>query len=377
MLASETIRIFKLILSSKFIFKKPLKKKYLIFDLRNKDLLYRYIDKNNSNILFTRGEQINFYVFFYSLVEFGFKDLHFNYIKSYIKLTKPKFCITLNHPKIYFYKIKNYFKHITVIAIQNGHSYIFKNKFIQNLKKTKKNYNLSADYILTINRFFSQKLFKKYIKSNFVEIGSFKNNYYYKKKNKKRKSIAFISQWRPPDVVSKIKNSNVEVFYQTAEIILPKLLQYSVENNLKLEIFGSEWDPREKIYYQKILKSKNWIFKKRKKNNYSYYNTDQMEFIVFIYSSLGFESLARGNKTVSFYFSKKSVFNRKFKNFGFNFLNDKGNLWTNENNKKEFYRLMNYAKNTTIRDWKKDNQETIKKIMEIDIDNTKFKKLIS
>lgn len=110
----------------------------MIFDSRNKDLLYRYIDKNNSNILFTRGEQINFYVFFYSLVEFGFKDLHFNYIKSYIKLTKPKFCITLNHPKIYFYKIKNYFKHITVIAIQNGHSYIFKNKFIQNLKKQKK-----------------------------------------------------------------------------------------------------------------------------------------------------------------------------------------------------------------------------------------------
>lgn len=370
-------RLIKLILKSKFLFNKPSKKKYLIIDSRNKNLLFRYINKNDSNILYTRGESINLYVLFYSLFSFGFKDVHFSYIKSFIKLSKPEYCITLNHPKVYFYKIKNIYKKITTIAFQNGHTFIFKSKFIANLKEEKKKNKLSADYIFTINKFFTENLFKKYIKSKYFEVGSFKNNFYYKKKiNKKRKSIAFISQWRTPEVIKKLNDPYLSTFYNTAEKILPKLQNFSNKNNFKLEIFGSEWDPREKMYYKKILKNDDWIFRKRKKNNYSYQNTDKVEFVVFVDSSLGFESLARGNKTISFYFQKKFKNSNKFRQFGFNFLRNKGKFWTDENNNKEFSRLIDYVKNVNLINWKIDNFKTIKKIMENDPNNRKFQKII-
>tara|TARA_B100000787_G_C16169787_1_gene285839 strand:+ start:390 stop:1538 length:1149 start_codon:yes stop_codon:yes gene_type:complete len=374
---SSKFRILKLISKSKFLFNKPIKKNYLIIDARNKNLLFRYIDKKNTNILYTRGEFINLYVLFYTLFSFGFKNIHFNYIKSFIKFSEPKYCITLNHPKAYFYKIKNINQNIITIAFQNGHTFIFNNKFIRDLKIEKQKNKLSTDYIFTINKYFTENLFKKYIKSKYIEIGSFKNNFYFTKKiNKKRKSIAFISQWRTPEYLSKLKNPALNTFYNTTKKILPKLQKFSNKNNLKLEIFGSEWDTREKMFYSKILRNNNWIFRKRKKNNYSYQNTDKVEFVVFVDSSLGFESLARGNKTISFYFQEKFINANKFKGFGFNFLKNKGKFWTNENSDKEFNRLINYAKNISLINWKKNNSKTIKKIMEHDSDNKEFQKII-
>lgn len=370
-------RLIYLLLKSQFLFNKPIEKKYLIIDSRNKNLLFRYIDKNDSNVLHTRGECINLYVLFYSLFSFGLRDFHFSYIKSYIKLSNPEYCITLNHPKVYFYKIKNIYKNITTIVFQNGHTFIFNNKFIEALKTESKKNKLSADYILTTNKFFTENLFKKYIKSKYIEVGSFKNNFYYKKiKNKKRKSIAFISQWRPPEYMHTAKNP-VYTFYNTATKILPKLQNFTNKNNLKLEIFGSEWDPREIIFYNKILGNKNWVFQKRNTKNYSYQNTDKVEFVVFVDSSLGFESLARGNKTISFYFQTKFNNSNRFKNFGFNFLKNKGKFWTDENSDQEFNRLINYVKKIEIDQWKKENFSIINKIMQYDQNNLKFKKLLS
>ena len=376
--AFPKFRILKLILRAKFLFNKPNKKKYLIIDSRNINLLYKYINKKDINILHTRGEFINLYVLFYGLLIFGYKDIHFNYIKSYIKLSDPKYCITLNHPKVYFYKIKNININITTISLQNGHTFIFNSKFIEALKTESKKNKLSADYILTINKYFTENLFKKYIKSKCIEIGSFKNNFYVKKKiNKKRKSIAFISQWRPPEYLHAAKDPALYAFYDTATKILPKLQNFTNKNNLKLEIFGSDWDPREIIFYNKILGNNNWVFQKRKTNNYSYQNTDKVEFVVFVDSSLGFESLARGNKTISFYFQKKFNNSNRFKNFGFNFLKNKGKFWTDKNSDQEFNRLINYVKKIEIDQWKKENFSIINKIMQYDQNNLKFKNLLN
>jgi surface carbohydrate biosynthesis protein len=371
------LRILKILLKSKFILQKPKKKKYLIFDGRNKNLLFKYIKNNDSSVIYTRGEEINLYVLTLSFFEFGFRNIHFNYIKTYIKFTDPKFCITLNHPKVYFYKIKNLYKNIKTIAFQNGHTFIFNSKFIKQLKKEKKA-NLEADYIFSINNFFTKKLFRKYIKGQYIEVGSFKNNFYKKKKTfQKRKSIAFVSQWRTPESYDNQREPSILSFFNTAKKILPKLENYVIKKNLKLEILGSEWDSREKVFYNKILKSKRWIFKNRSLKNQSYYSTDKVKFVVFVDSSLGFESLARGNKTVSFYFLDKTIKTKKFNHFGFDFLKNKGNFWTNENTDQEFDRIISYVEKISNKQWKKENSSIINKIMQYDHGNHKFKKLLS
>ena len=102
----EYKRIFFLLFSCKFVFTSPKKKDFLIIDGKRKELIFNYIDENRCNILHTRGEYLNLYILLLSLFTLNFKSFHLNYINTYIKVSKPKCCITLNHPKIYFFNIR-------------------------------------------------------------------------------------------------------------------------------------------------------------------------------------------------------------------------------------------------------------------------------
>ncbi len=171
---------------------RPKKKSFLVFDKRNLFMLKKYINDKNINVLSTRGEDINIYILIYTIIKYGFKNFRTNYINSFIKITCPKCCITLNHAFFLFYKIKEQNKDIITIAVQNGHILIkddqyrflqiLKNDFKKSKKKPK------CDYILTQNDFFSKKFFNKYFNTKTIEIGSYRNNFYKKKIFKKEKN---------------------------------------------------------------------------------------------------------------------------------------------------------------------------------------------
>ncbi len=376
---TNLIYILKLFLKSKKIFIKPSKKKFLIIDSRNHFLLEEFLKKRNFNILYTRGEEINLYVLAHAILKLDFKNIGLCYINAYIKLTKPKCCITLNHAKLYFYKIKQHNKGLITIAIQNGHTYLKYpyDKFLNSIKKENFTFgkkNLSADYVFSHNNYFSKYLFKKYIKCKTLEIGGFKNNYYFKKKAIKKKNvISFISQLRFSDTDDEnFKNK----LYEAEKIVAPNLYKFCKKNNFILEILGSDWNStKEKKFYKKYIKNDDWIYRKRKKDNYSYYLTDQASIVVGIDSNLVFESMARGNKTIAL--NLRHNWHNSYYNFGFNFLKDRGNFWTNYFSVRELNRLMNYAKRTSLKKWKKDNALFINKIMHYDSRNKQFKKIIS
>ena len=373
----QFLLLIKLFLAAKKKWSKPEKKDFLIIDIRYSHLLLRYIDKKNINILPTRGEEINLYVVFYCLFNFNIKELALSYINAYIKITKPKCCITLNHAKASFYKIKKFNKNLTTIAFQNGHTHLKdpNNKFVSFLKKKKINKVLNADHILTHNNFFNKNLFNRYIKGKTHVVGSFRNNYFFKKDftQSKRKSIAYISQFRLHVLVKNISN---KVFYDTERKILPQLHNFCKKNKFNLEILGSEWAPsKEKKFYADIFKNNDWTFRKRTIKNLSYYHTDKVEIVVFVDSNLGFESLARGNKTVSFNFRKN--FHSSYNKFGLDFLKERGKFWTTLDTEAEFNRIMNYVKKTSAKQWHEDNILTINQIMGYDPNNLYFQKILS
>tara|TARA_B100001057_G_scaffold94823_1_gene91251 strand:+ start:148 stop:1287 length:1140 start_codon:yes stop_codon:yes gene_type:complete len=368
-------RLINLVINSKFTFQKPDKKKFLIIDGRKKNLLFRYLNRKKCNIIHTRGETMNLYVFFVSLFTVNFSNLYINYINTFIRITKPKFCITLNHPKIYFYKLKNIHKNLTTIVFQNGHINLNKkNIFFKELLNENKK-NLKVDYIFSHNSFFSKNLFQRFIKAKYINTGSFRNNFFFKKKiNNKKKIIYFISQFRMPESIRSMGYS-YEQFYITEFLILPKIFNFAKKNNFSFEILGSEWNSfEEKKFYSKILNNNDWIYHKKNRDGKSYYRTDHASINIFVDSNLGFESLARGNKTISFNFKRK--IDPMYNKFGLKFLNEKGKFWTNIDSDNEFYRLMNYAKNVNSINWKRDNTKIIKKIMEYDPDNRELKKII-
>ena len=373
------IHILKIFLKAKKVFFKPLKRKYLVIDSRNFFLLKNYLGNKNFNVIHSRGEEINLYVVIYALLNLNFRNLQLSYINAYIKLTKPKCCITLNHAKLFFYQIKKYNQDLITIVFQNGHVFLkypyskFLNAIRQeNLKFGKK--NLSVDYAFSHNSYFSTNLFKKYVKCQTIEVGGFKNNHYFKKKKiKKKKIITFISQFRLDLWDTEFITKD---FYESEKLLLPNLYRFCKKNDFSLEILGSEWDPKKEInFLKKILKNNDWTFHKRTINNYSYSLTDQSSIVVFIDSNLGWESLGRGNKTVSF--SLRDGYHASYYNSGFEFLKKNGNFWTTFFSDVEFNRVMNYAKNTSLKKWRTDNALLIKQIMQYDYRNKEFKKILS
>ena len=73
----------------------------------------------------------------------------FNYVVTYIEITKPKLIITGNDNLFWFYKLKSIFPKIKFASIQNG----FRNKlFFKELSKISKRKRLFSDYIFTHNK---------------------------------------------------------------------------------------------------------------------------------------------------------------------------------------------------------------------------------
>ena len=377
---NKIIYILNLFLKSKKIFSKPKKKKFIIIDQRHllhvKGFIKDLIKKSDLNILPIRGEEINIYVLLYSFYKFNIdpKNIQLNYIISYIYLSQAKCCITLNHTRILFYKLKEYHKKLITISLQNGHIHVNDKyyKFSNELKKQKN--KLKADYIFTQSKFFEEKFFKKYIDAKYFDVGSYRNNFYLKKNKLKKNVISFISQFRFHLHTKKslLKGG----FYDTEKKILPLIYNFCKKNKFRLEILGSEWDEeREKNFYKSILYNNDWVFHKRTSQNKSYNFTDTSELNIFVDSNLGFESLARGNKTVSFNFRKS--WNKSYYKWNLDFLNDKGKFWTNTYNISEFNRIMKYGIHTNLKNWKKDNIKVINKLMTYDPKNSKIKKIIN
>ena len=97
------------------------------------------------------------------------------YFSLQIKDINPKIVITYIDNKILFYQLKNIIRNneIKFISIQNGTRRKIADLFgvIENYK------NLSSDFYFVWGNVVAKNL-SKYISSNFVKIGSLKNNNY-------------------------------------------------------------------------------------------------------------------------------------------------------------------------------------------------------
>jgi hypothetical protein len=74
-------KLFKIILSIKFKFSKPLKKKILIYDEYSIKFSKVLFKKKNYEILRTRFEEINLFILIKTIFKHGFVNLIFNYDK--------------------------------------------------------------------------------------------------------------------------------------------------------------------------------------------------------------------------------------------------------------------------------------------------------
>lgn len=336
------LKIFLLLLKFKINFKKLNNDKILLLDVIFKDILETIFNKK-IEILKIRYEELNFYILI-KLIFSKKKKNFFNYVVTYIETVKPKLIITGMDNLIWFYKLKFIFPEIKFVSIQNG----FRNKlFFEQIKKEK---NLSCDFIFTFSKNVSN-LYKKYISTKTIEIGSIKNNFINKKKNKKKKTILFISGGFEQKKNEKhIYEDNKTFFffndYFKKDIILIRnLLKYCKKYNMNfifLPKYSSSKGLKEiQFYLKEFNNSKIKFIRKKDKSPTIYKIADNSMITITTTSTFGFENIARGNDTAIF--NNKIEVSKKIMDIFWNFnFKKKGYFWSNKCNFEEVERVLNF-----------------------------------
>ena len=368
----KIILILKVFFSAKKKFQKPKKNKIILYKYEGLELLNKYVKENI--IVLDPFREIYLIVLIKSLLNFSFQNILINYNRTFISMTNPKFVFSYIDNDVKFYYLKNFFKHIVFISIQNGH----RGGFIDRKKKillghtmeqfnttTTKNKKLRCDYIFTFNKGISKK-FEKFIKAKTVVIGSYKNNMVKQKICKAKKTLSFISQ-AGHGFSSKafFENERVKItwkdYLSAEEKIIPFLGEYCKKNNLKFQIIPKTNRSCEYEFYKNLIQNKfKWTYPIKKNIFHSYELVDNSNFLVGEGSTLTYEALSR-KKKIAFIAIRKEILTKKGfdldftqYNFGWPYkFNKNGPFWTHSTSIDEFERVINFVTNVSDHNWLK------------------------
>lgn len=363
-------KTLKKILNLKFYLKIPKKNSFVIFDQIGSKNIKKYLPLKSYYILYIRNEKFNLYVLIKML--FNLKFSNKAYIKEYIKILNPKVIITCTDNNVFFYQLK--LNNIKKIAIQNGTRTNHPSDIFYYLKYNKTN-NLSCDYIFTHN---SQviNLYKKFIKSKFLILGSLKSNINKINIKKKNFDFVYVSTFRNSKNYQIYKNYDLNEWKKKEILLLRFAERYCIENNKKLTILGREMNADSELKFFKEYLKIDFQFIKRTLNRNVYKLVDQSKVIFGIDSTLLSEALARKAK-VGFFSYRGNRFPFNSRKFGWpKKYPDKGEFWDNRVKYENFEKIINYLYKIRLSDWINVCKLYEKDIMKFDSDNKCFKDLI-
>ena len=360
-------KILKLF-SARYEFFIPKKKSIVFFDQEHVSFIAKKFKLKSKNfaIISSRMEVINFYILLKSLINRKITFSLANYYFEYIKLLNPKVVITLIDNNIFFYKLKTKFPNIKFISIQNGLRHE-STDWWELLKKRKKRDILKADKYFTYSEKYGTEV-KKFIDCKIVPVGNFRNNFVKIKKKVEKSSTLFISQYRDDHILKK------DCFIIERRF-LPILNKYCKNKNLKLNILGSsnKFFKKEKKYFEKILKSKNFRFFKRTKYPNNYKILDKFENIIFIDSSMGYEAIARKKKVAVFPLRKINL-SSQFREFGWPYKIRNNFFMGQKITYPEVEKILNNVINLKQNIWEKNIYPSINKICLYNYQNLPIKR---
>ena len=117
---SKILSVFFAICKIRYVINRPKIKEILLIDKLSEELLFNSIFKKRYEILHSKKYQINLFILFKSIFKLNLLSFHENYTYEYIRQVKPKIVISFKDNDIFFYKLKNLFKNIKFVSVQNG-----------------------------------------------------------------------------------------------------------------------------------------------------------------------------------------------------------------------------------------------------------------
>ena len=357
----------------KIIFKKPKQKKILIFDREGLNKFKLFFYNSQFEVLDRRKESINIYIILITIFNDGFNDFKTNYFKNYLKTVNPKIVLTFIDNNFRFLLLKKTFPAAKYICIQNG---MRDSKYFSALKQFKKIHkDLEVDYYFTFSNVIEKKI-SPYIKSKYFNVGSIINNHYSLDQKFKqhyfKKTITFISQF-------KSQFDHMMPAIRSEVIILKLLSKFCEEKKIKLNILGKIEKSEIKKFNKNFKFKIKWNFIPKGKLNETYKIVNSSNMIVYSDSTLGYEALSKGIRTVSFPIGSLKPVKNKYNKMVFGYPYRYPNLgffWTNHEDKKKMYLILDKVYSCSINKWKRIYPTFKEKIMQYDKNNNKFKTII-
>ena len=362
----------------------PKKSEVLIFDTLSLEPLAPYLIKYRVVTMAVRGEVINVPCFLRSALTLKFwkGNLLSAYTEKFIEVVSPRLIITFVDNNESFYNISKRFPDIKTMFIQNG----VRGEPGDVFERLVKSENYYVDHMLVFGVVIGKK-YKSYIGGSTLAIGSLKNNTVKINDIVSDGSILFISQYRekPKNNAPFAHLANGEPFchdqFYLAEVIALRFLSsWCVENKKSLKIAGASAEKTgpEIDFFKAILSGCEWEYLPQIDQYNSYKLVDAAEIVVFIESTLGYESIVRGKKTAAFSFRGSSILNPKaLYPFGWPLeLPNNGPFWTNHQDEVHFQRIMNYLNTVSDEDWEQTRQKYVSELIEFNPDNTRLVTLL-
>ena len=376
-LIKRTWKIFRHFIFSKMVWSWPNQSDVLIFDASNQELLLGLLEPWNPETLHVRGEQINMRVLMTSIFKSGSKTDA--YVDCFIRKVSPRLVVTYIDNNVNFLTISQRHPDVKTLFIQNGMRSYHEDLFGA-LDKMDSSLlgNLKVDYMLSFGSLVGDQ-YARYIAGTVVPVGSVKNNLVPKSPNIQKRVIAYISTWQELSFELNGKHYTEQTYLAPADrIIISNLLRYSKEKNKRLMIIPrnpkqSELRDQEVEYFRELLNQEPEFLDKPEPYP-SYQAVDLADVVVGVDSTLGYESIARGNKTAIFTIRGELLGLRGF-SYGWpaNFP-DEGFFWTNKSSPVTFCRILDHLFSVDDVQWRKE--ANFASLMVYDPGNSKLKKIL-
>jgi surface carbohydrate biosynthesis protein len=358
--------IFFQFLKARYNFKKIRKKSIVIYNEDSSQLIADFLDSTDYYILDTSLKYINFRILLKSFIKYNFKWKPKFYFYTFLSELSPSYIITMVDNDLKFWNIKKYIKNTETILIQNG----WRDNLLDIFSKlSPREYNsFNVDQMFLFSKKY-EDLYKKYIIGKTHTIGSMRSNKFEYSKNTINEVI-FIS------TVKKFDEELIQL--KPVQIVFPLLCKIFKEKKIKFKVLGRTLpiDPSEEKFYRNMSNDFTFI-NKSKEAHKCYKYIDECRMVISIDSTLGYESLSRGNRTAFFSIRGEDLEN-KSTNFGWpNKFDDLGPFWTNIYNEDYVEKIIDYLLNVSDEEWNKIIAKYNITFMPFDKGNKIFKKYIN
>ena len=264
--------------------------------------LSSYFPGRRLTVLDLESPRRNFWVLLLSIASGSIRIRR--YLSTYISWTKPDLVLSAqdNFEPLWFVRPK----HRTVIAlVQNGLR--VEDPISLPVPRKSLAHRPKVDFYFCFNSSIGDFVSKS-LDATYVSIGSFRCNHEHRISISPSEKISYISTFMTDiPLTSLISTSNHRGSVTYGSILdrrIPILIEVATfcdENGLRLELLGKDLDHNaEESFYRERLGQFQFSYIPRTAGSFQYIQCDTAKIVVSTGSTLGLESLARGNRTAVF-----------------------------------------------------------------------------